>query len=293
MIPIALGTQTAGSIIRPASFCGVYGFKPSFGLVPRTGILKTTDSLDTVGFFASRAEDLKTIFNIIRVHGPNFPISHRILNDSNRQKKPETRKWKVGFCKTYTWKYVPDYAKQAFLNFCEKLIHVPGIDANEFELPKSLNNSHEIHATIYNKSLAYYFKDEYKNKKLISPVMHNLIRNGININVSDYYQAIQEQNELINVLDRSLSDFDVIISLSTAGEAPERGVEELDDPALIWTLAHLPVVGVPKFLSPNHNPFGIQIAARKYNDLLMLDFINYLLSVEMIPEGSCPLSFKS
>ena len=81
MVPLALGTQSAGSIIRPASYCGVYGFKPSFGLVPRTGILKTTDTLDTVGVFARVPEDLNLLFEVIRVHGENFPVSHALLMD--------------------------------------------------------------------------------------------------------------------------------------------------------------------------------------------------------------------
>ena len=74
MVPFALGTQTAGSIIRPASFCGVWGMKPSFGLIPRTGSLKTTDSLDTIGFLSSYGTDMREILNLLRVKGPNYPF---------------------------------------------------------------------------------------------------------------------------------------------------------------------------------------------------------------------------
>ncbi len=79
MIPLAIGTQTAGSIIRPASYCGIYGFKPSFGTLPRTGMLKTTDSLDCVGLFATNIDDCKLLFEVMRVKGLDYPYVHQYL----------------------------------------------------------------------------------------------------------------------------------------------------------------------------------------------------------------------
>src|SRR3990167_8157472 len=99
MVPAATGTQTAGSIVRPASFCGVYGCKPSFGTIPRTGMLKTTDSLDQIGFFTVHAEDLRRLFDSMRVKGENYPISNAALADESRQKS-KGDKWRVGFART-------------------------------------------------------------------------------------------------------------------------------------------------------------------------------------------------
>ena len=87
MVPLALGTQTAGSVIRPASYCGIFGFKPSFGLIPRTGILKTTDSLDTVGVFSRTAEDLEAFLNEAIVTGPNWPISFETISKTSAHEK--------------------------------------------------------------------------------------------------------------------------------------------------------------------------------------------------------------
>ena len=111
MVPVAIGSQTAGSIIRPASFCGVYGFKPSFGLIPRTGSLKTTDTLDSIGFFVSHPSDILLVLETIRVHGPNYPLSYRAFKDLSRQNKPRNRPWKVALAKTHTWSHATDYAK--------------------------------------------------------------------------------------------------------------------------------------------------------------------------------------
>ena len=86
-VPFSLGTQSAASIIRPASFCGVWGFKPSFGLIPRTGVLKTCDTLDTVGFFTSHQKSLRTVLNVIRLKGKNHPFIYKNIDKKNNKKK--------------------------------------------------------------------------------------------------------------------------------------------------------------------------------------------------------------
>lgn len=289
MVPAALGTQTAGSIVRPASFCGVYGCKPSFGLLPRTGMLKTTDSLDTLGFFTSKVEDLKILFDTVRVHGYNFPISNKALTDVSRQNKPDSRPWRIAFVKTYTWDDAFDYAKESILEYVNKLSNNKNIEINEIELPLEMNQSHFVHETIYNKTLSYYFKSEYANAELVSPIMKELIEDGMKTSVEDYHKALETQTHLCHVMDDLLSNYDAIISLSTAGEAPMRNVLENRDPALIWTLTHLPVVSVPMFKSPNGLPFGFQLVARKYNDYLLFNLLDLLKNNKLIAEGCSPL----
>jgi Asp-tRNA(Asn)/Glu-tRNA(Gln) amidotransferase A subunit family amidase len=286
MVPVATGTQTAGSIVRPASFCGVYGMKPSFGLIPRTGMLKTTDSLDTLGFFAIYQKDLRRMFESMRVKGKNYPISNAALTDAARQQKGD-RPWKVGFVKTHTWEHAPDYAKKSIEDFINELREQKGIEVKEVELPKGMERTHEVHKTIYDKALSYYFQAEYKEAGQISPVMQKLIESGNKISNEMYQKALTEQTELIYAMDEYMKDFDVLISLSTAGEAPLREVTELPDPALMWTLTHLPVVSVPKFTSPSGLPFGMQVVARKYNDCLSLSFLDELESRGLIPHKSC------
>lgn len=282
-IPFATGTQTAGSIIRPASFCGVYGMKPSFGTIPRTGMLKTTDSLDTLGFFVLHQEDLRRGFDSMRISGKDYPISDAALCDKSRQKKPDSRKWKVAFVHTHTWDKTPVYAKDAIESFITQLKTDTGVDVIESELPKEMGRAHIVHEKIYNKALSYYFQNEYKQAEQVSPVMNDLIQKGNRISVTDYQSAINEQMEMIYKMDDYFKDIDVVISLSTAGEAPPREITELPDPALMWTLTHLPAVSVPTFSSPNGLPFGMQVVARKYNDYLLLDFLDYLRGKGLIP----------
>ncbi len=286
MVPVAIGTQTAGSIIRPASFCGIYGCKPSFGLLPRTGMLKTTDTLDTLGFFTTKMEDLRRVFDVERVHGPNFPISHRALSDETRQNRKKGRPWMIGFVKTHTWGYASDYAKKAILGFVERMSKDKDISIEEIELDKKMEASHHIHETIYNKALSYYFIEEYKEADSISPIMQKMISIGQKISPQEFHAALSDQTDLIYLMDGLLTRYDAIISLSTAGEAPFRNVPEDPDPALMWTLTHLPVVNVPMFTSPSGMPFGLQVVSRKYNDYLLFNFLDHLLERGLIPDGN-------
>ena len=152
-----------------------------------------------------------------------------------------------------------------------------------------MQKAHQVHATIYNKTLSYYFKKEFQKSELVSPIMNDLIRLGQKISVADYQKALGEQVKMQKAMDHFLKNYDAAISLSTAGEAPERNEIEQPDPALIWTLSHLPVVSVPQFVSPSRMPFGLQIFSRKYNDYLLLSFVDYLASLKIIHEKPNPL----
>ncbi|MFC1883612.1 N-acetyl sugar amidotransferase [Thermodesulfobacteriota bacterium] len=288
MVPAALGSQTAGSIIRPASFCGIYGCKPSFGLIPRTGILKTTDSLDTVGFFAAYYRDLIRVFNVITVKGDNYPISHKAMTDIERQSKAPDGPWKVGLVRTPTWDYAEEYAKQSLEKWVEEIGSMSEVDIVEIELPSICDRAHEIHALIYDKTLSYYFNEEHKNAELVSPKMNEIIERGLKITVNDYQQALKDQAKLAREVDKLFESFNVAISLSTAGEAPLREIKEKPDAALLWTMAYLPVISVPVFNSPNRLPFGAQLVSRRYNDLLLFKFADYLCKECLIPEGPNP-----
>ena len=284
MVPVALGTQTAGSIIRPASFCGVWGCKPSFGLVPRTGMLKTTDSLDSVGFFANHADDLLPVFDAIRVHGRNFPLSDSALSNTARQAAPQQRPWRVAIVKPHVWNHVPAYADEAFDALCERLAAHPRFELVHAALPADMANAHAVHETIYNKALAYYFKEEFNRAELISPIMNRLISAGRLVSVAAYEAALEEQVGLARLMENFFTGemhastdkagYDVMLTLSTACEAPLRSVEEAPDSALMWTLTHLPAVSAPVFSSPDGLPYGLQLVARRYNDPLLFRFIS-------------------
>lgn len=287
MVPLALGTQTAGSIIRPASFCGIFGFKPSFGLIPRTGMLKTTDSLDQVGYFARTVEDLQLLFDIIRVKGRDYPLSERALNDEKRQ-TVVGRPWKIRFVKSPVWEQAEPYAKKAITEFISKLAQEKDFQVEEFNLAEEFNGAHKMHQTIYVKSLSYYFKHELQNRSLVSDVFYEFANQAEDITVSKFDQAIEYQSKISRILDKSFEQFDIIISLSTAGHAPLRNEKEKDDPSLIWTMCGIPAISMPIVKTEKGLPMGIQASARRYNDKLLLRFVSLLRRKKLIVDGPYP-----
>lgn len=289
MVPAAIGTQTAGSIVRPASFCGLYGCKPSFGLIPRTGMLKTTDSLDTIGYFTSKYEDLERMFEVLRVHGQNYPLSDNALNDEVRQNKPSDRPWKIAFVKTHTWENAEDYAKASIIDFVNRIDRLQDAEVDEVNLPDEMLDSHNVHQTIYDKTLSYYFQEELQKPELISPVMNEIFVRGRKISLDEFLKSLRDQEEMAKAMDGFFDNYDVLISLSTAGEAPLREETERPDPSLIWTMTHLPVVCAPVFKSPDGLPFGAQFASRKYNDRLLFRFTDFLRMNGIIPDGINPV----
>jgi len=291
MVPIALATQTAGSITRPASFCGIFGYKPSYGLLPRTGVLKTTDTLDTIGFMAYHAPSLRPVFNSLHVAGCDYPISHAALTDKARQKRTPGNPWKVAFIKTYTWDKAETYVRDSI----EKTIQAFDTDKHfeviEVALPQRLEHCHKLHEKIYSKTLAYYFLKESKQPEKLSSIFQDMIFEGNAITTQEYLLALQQQAKDILWFDEILEAYDIVISIATGSHAPLRNEKELQDPSLIWTYLHLPTICVPQFTSPIGLPFGIQLAARKYNDYLLLDFLDDACAQGLLTSSSqvCPL----
>jgi Asp-tRNA(Asn)/Glu-tRNA(Gln) amidotransferase A subunit family amidase len=286
MVPFALGTQTAGSIIRPASFCGVWGMKPSFGLLPRTGILKTTDSLDTPGFLAAHGRSLRPLLDATRVKGPNYPPVHRHVDCTMTTQNSPPPTWRVGFVRTPVWSGAETYARDALSTFLATLTRNPEIEVVDIDWPASLHDAHQIHEIIYTKSLAYYFEREARFENHISPIMQSMIAKGTAISNEAFRSALQRQEVLAQEIDRLLAQCDVAISLGTSSSAPPRDSEELPDPSLIWTLAHIPTVAVPLFRCPQGLPFGLQFVARRWQDYRLLNAVERMIELGLLANGS-------
>ncbi|WP_173978866.1 amidase [Magnetospirillum sp. UT-4] len=286
--PMALGTQTAGSIVRPASFCGVWGCKPSYGLIPRTGVLKTTDTLDSIGFYVVHAEDLGLALDAVRVSGRDYPMLHETLEDPARQAVPQGRKWKVAFARTHTWDLAPGYARAAMEEWVARLSREAEVEVVEIDLPAGMERCHDIHEAVYHRCLAYYFQQEYKSTERLSPIMQEIIAYGQGIPDQTYRDGLAEQSRLAAEMDSLLAGYDAMVSLSTAGEAPPREVTETRDPALMWTMTWLPVVSAPAFTGPTGLPFGAQLVARRYNDHRLFRLVDHLVARGCLPAGPNP-----
>jgi len=284
MSPITIGTQTAGSIIRPASYCGVYGFKPSYGLIPRTGMLKTTDTLDQIGFFARNPYDLKLFLDVVRVKGKHYPFVEKSFNDIKMQ-SIESKKLKIRLVKTHVWDMATSEVQKIVLQFVDKLDSLGKFDVEEFNLPEIFSKAHNIHELIYSKSLSYYFQKELKDKSLVSDVFYSLTEKTKNVSIPEFHDALDYQVKIRRILNNEFENFDLIISLSTADYAPSRDIREKDDPSLIWTMCGNPAINVPIVDHTRSLPLGIQIVAKRFDDELLLNFVKFLYDSKLINES--------
>lgn len=292
IVPFALGTQTAGSIVRPASFCGVWGFKPSFGLIPRTGVLKTTDSLDTVGFFSYFGSDLRRILSSIRVSGMNYPNVFKKVDSRGAFPKSKGMTWKIGILYSSFWADSANDIKSAF----KKIVSLLENDKSfELELidDQLLDKIHDNHAIIYEKSLSYYFMEEYKTSEHISPIMREMIEKGKSITSKSYLNALRVQANNIRDIGKTIERYDAILTISTATSAPNRNDLEKEDPSLAFTFLGMPSLHVPYCLDTNNMPIGFQITSARYNDYLILQLVDLFMKKGFIRNKSISFEIDS
>lgn len=272
-LPVALGTQTAGSIVRPASFCGVYGFKPSFGAIDRTGVLKTNDTLDTIGLIGADVYSMRKVFYNILQKGKDYPFSVNYFNFYKTFKEKKQSDLRIGLLTDsfQHYKHYDNYVKQDF----EELVNVIKGRCNVAEVKGAdfINEIHPLHEHIYSKSLSYYFKNEIQQYNRVSEVMRDMIARGEKIETEEYIDAIKQQPVLRSQFDRVFQNYDFILTPSTASAAPRLHEQEKSDTCLIWTFLGYPAISLPFFISEELNlPFGLQIVAKKFDDFALLDF---------------------
>jgi Asp-tRNA(Asn)/Glu-tRNA(Gln) amidotransferase A subunit family amidase len=273
MVPVAFGSQTAGSIGRPASYCGVYGYKPTFGILPRVGVLKTTDTLDTLGFLTKSARDLRLVLDASRVHGKNYEYVHRYLDHYPQTPK---KKFKIGIIQHPKWNLADDVAKEAFSLFVENLDRKI-FDVHDVPLPKDMDTIHDIHGLIYDKTLSYYFREEFTQGTLISPIFNDIITRGQRITLDQYKHALEKQTHFCLAYETYFNDYDVLLTLTTADEAPV-GLTTPDTPDsnLIWTFLGMPTVSIPALKGKHGLPIGVLAIAKKYDDYTLLACVETL-----------------
>lgn len=272
-VPVAMGTQTAGSITRPASFCSVIGYKPTQGLHPRTGVLKTCDPFDTIGFFVASLEDLSLLFEATRVRGRNYPIVEQQLLPAY-EKASSDYKFRVGIVLSQFSDFEDSVITRAIQSFAE---HLPKdqFQVRPIDLTQVLRGVEKIHENIYNKSLSYYFQSERLNEATFSYELEEIFAAGDLVTTAEYRSNLLDLPKIRDRVAEQLVDFDLLIAPSTATVAPKRGQKEREDTSKFWTLLHMPTMSLPLFKDDISGlPFGVQIiGSRKFSDPLLFEFI--------------------
>jgi Asp-tRNA(Asn)/Glu-tRNA(Gln) amidotransferase A subunit family amidase len=288
VVPLALGTQTLGSVIRPAAFNGVIGLKPSFGAIPRTGVHPLSPSLDHVGFFARRVDDVAYALSLLGgtsdsdVHGRPLPA----FQVSVEQGLPPLAAPRLAVVRFEKWSKAEPEQQQLF-DAAVTTLREAGAIVQELELPELDHANWSAINTILASEAALIFADlveRYPDRT--SDRLKELVRTGKAHSAYDYLAAKARQEKLRSAFPSQMSGFDAALTLPAFGEAPEglgyTGDAEYCAP---WTLLGLPAVSLPAGFGKNGLPLGLQIVGAYQEDYRMLRVAKWIEGVLMVDMG--------
>jgi Asp-tRNA(Asn)/Glu-tRNA(Gln) amidotransferase A subunit family amidase len=265
LFPLAYGTQTAGSVIRPAAYCGAVGYKPSFGLISRIGMKIMSDSLDTVGVIARTVADCALFAGA---------VSGRDLGDPDAKPSAAPR---VGICQSPAW-HLAAPETHALLSRVTEALARAGASVSQRELPREFNVLVDAHPIVMNNESARALGWELANHP---DGLSEGLRERMEFGLNRTQAALEGAYAVFEATQRdfpgAMEGLDILVTPSAAGEAP-KGLEWTGDPAfnLIWTSLHVPCVTVPAGFGPNGLPLGIQIVGRQGDDRAVLAWARWV-----------------
>ena len=261
MVPLALGTQTGGSVIRPAAFCGVVGFKPSYGLFPPAGMHMNTDSLDTVGAMARSVEDIalfRAALMAIPYEKPQLPA----------------RPPRLALCRTMHWDRAQPEGK-AMLESAAARLRAAGAEIVDSELPAEcadISETQRRHSAY--EAPRNHAPELHRHAALLSDdlLANGRIAAGRELSLDDFRAAWRRADRARAATSEWARGFDAILTLPAPGQAP-KGLGSTGDAIFnsLWTLLYVPCLTLPAGAGPDGLPVGIQLVGRRHDDARLLD----------------------
>ncbi len=275
MVPLAVGTQTNGSIIRPASYCGVVGYKPTGGLLARAGILRQAPSLDQVGVFSRCVFDgallVSALTDRCRRHGDTSPWPPP---DLARLQSGSVARPRLALARTAVWPEASSATREAILTRIASLDN----EVEDIVLPDIAGGAITCHRTIMLAEMAYHYRDFYDHHHLqVSPQLLAMIEEGQTIGLAAYLEARQLAAEITDGVDRALAGFDGVLTPATPTAAP-RGLTSTGSPIFctLWSLCGVPALSLPLLAGEAGLPLGLQIVAARGADSRLLQAAQWL-----------------
>jgi len=278
MVPLALGTQTNGSVIRPAAFCGVYGFKPTHGLIPRGGILRLSRTLDHVGVFARTLDDVGLACEQLIGFDPADPDTRARARIPFREiaaaepPLPPLLAW----VEPPGWERAEPQMREAFDEvrdaLGDRVITVP--------LGESAGRALAIHRTILDAELAFNLAaDHERGAAAMSAALREQIERGQRVTAFDYQQAVSRIAAINQGFDEIFERCDAIVTAAAPGVAPA-GLETTGDPSYctLWSLAGMPALSMPLMKGEAGLPIGVQLVGRRDSDARLLRTARWLVA---------------
>jgi len=259
-VPVAVGTQTNGSIIRPAAYCGVVGFKPTLDTLPMQGALPFAETLDTVGVFARSVAD-----------AAYFTASLAEPGAFTGEVEPLSRPPRIAALPRFPWNSAEgDAARQ--LQATLTRLRSAGTEVKELDLPEDFDDAKQVHRTIMlYEGAREHAPRQALHRRVMSTALNAAIDQGLAISHEEYRAAIGRRAALAELALSLFADCDAIASLPAPGAAPAR-LDITGDPSFctLWTLIGFPAITLPTGLSETGLPFGVQLAAPARDDPRLL-----------------------
>jgi Asp-tRNA(Asn)/Glu-tRNA(Gln) amidotransferase A subunit family amidase len=254
MVPIAIGTQTTGSTIRPASFCGVFGYRPTYGEHRMHGVMEASGSLDTLGILARSVADI-ALYRDVLLGIPPEPM-------------PSIERPHFALCRSHVWDQLEPVTQTLTENAAFRLARA-GARLTEFTLPAEFELLNDAHRTISSFEFARTFTWEIENhwNEISDTLRNGRLHDGLAGNFERYIEAKNLADECRHRLDALLSGIDVLLTPAAFGEAPI-GMPAFAGVPLyqIWTTLHVPSVSIPVFKGPAGMPIGAQLIGKRHDD---------------------------
>lgn len=267
MVPLSLGTQTAGSLIRPAAFCGVVGYKPTYNLVNRAGLKFSAETLDTIGWMGRSVADIALMFKAIGRTG-------------GAADRSPTNGLRLGLCMTDLWPAASSEAQEALMLAAERF-RLAGLHVEDCDLPLAYSSMMEAHATIIRYEAARATLWEYSiHPELLSERFRSRLTEGMAISSCVHAAALRQVDDARRECDAFFSRFDAVITLSAKGPAPQ-GLATTGEATFngVWTMLGVPCLHLPFCNGRNGLPLGIQLVGARYVDPHLLSVARELESV--------------
>ncbi len=275
MVPAALGTQTAGSILRPASYCGVGRVKPTFGLLPRAGVLMQSHTLDTVGVLARTLEDAALVADCMAGYSAedpaSFPRSQPSLVATLREDPPLPPLF--AFVKTPAWEETSPVTREAFAELTESL----GSHVEEVEVPVLGEVIAAQRLIQLAENAAYYGPILKRARGALSAGLRERLDAGLKVPASEYIDAVRLREPGYRALEELLANYTAILTPAAPGPAPRREENVTGSPIFngLWTFLGMPCVSLP-LLEADGLPLGVQLVGARRDDGRLLRSARWL-----------------
>lgn len=256
MVPLAIGTQTTASTIRPAAFCGCVGYRPTWGDLRCAGVMEASGSLDTLGLIARSIDDIALYRDVL------MGITPEALPDDAGSPP------RIGFCRSPMWDQCEPETKQLLEN-CASTLARAGAAVSDIELPAEFARIEDAHRWISSFEFARNraWEIDHHRDRISETLRNNRIRNGLDCSEQTYLEARALAERCRLRLDDLFAGYDVLLTPAVAGEAP-LGLNATGNASFcaIWTTMHVPAMTLPLFTGPSGLPVGAQLVARRDDD---------------------------